>query len=126
MKTFHLMGPAPYYTNSFVLCSEAGNALAVDPVAAPAYYPVSYTHLELPLTVEFINTPPGFDIASLPYALSRETLEVSGPASIISNLTELSVGYFDLSTFAMDKDYQLNVNLPDGIVSQENLTSRCV
>ena len=38
MKTFHLMGPAPYYTNSFVLCSEAGNALAVDPVAAPAYY----------------------------------------------------------------------------------------
>ncbi len=78
---------------------------------------------ELPLTVEFINTPPGFDIASLPYALSRKTLEVSGPASIISNLTELSVGYFDLSTFAMDKDYQLNVNLPDGIVGQENLTS---
>ena len=34
MKTFHLMGPAPYYTNSFVLCSEAGNALAVDPVDA--------------------------------------------------------------------------------------------
>ena len=78
---------------------------------------------ELPLTVEFINTPPGFDIASLPYALSQESLEVSGPASVISNLTELSVGYFDLSTFAMDKDYQLNVNLPDGIVSQENLTS---
>lgn len=78
---------------------------------------------ELPLTVEFINTPPGFDIASLPYALSQESLEISGPASVISNLTELSVGYFDLSTFAMDKDYQLNVNLPDGIVSQENLTS---
>ncbi len=78
---------------------------------------------ELPLTVEFINTPPGFDISSLPYALSRDTLEVSGPASVISNLTQLSVGYFDLSTFAMDKDYQLNVNLPSGIVSQENLTS---
>lgn len=78
---------------------------------------------ELPLTVEFINTPPGFDIDSLPYALSRETLEISGPASVVANLTELSVGYFDLADFALDKDYQLNVNLPNGIVSQENLNT---
>ncbi len=38
MKTFHLMGPAPYCTNSFVVCSDAGNALAIDPVVSADHY----------------------------------------------------------------------------------------
>ena len=38
MKTFHLTGPAPYCTNSFVVCSDAGNALVVDPVVSTEYY----------------------------------------------------------------------------------------
>ena len=35
MKAFHLLGAAPLYTNSFVLISEAGHAVVIDPAAAP-------------------------------------------------------------------------------------------
>ena len=45
MKAFHLVGPAPFYTNSFLLISDAGHAVVIDPAAA-----VSYTHLTLPTT----------------------------------------------------------------------------
>ena len=31
MKAFHLVGPAPFYTNSFLLISDAGNAVVIDP-----------------------------------------------------------------------------------------------
>lgn len=34
MKMQHLVGPAPYYTNSFLLISDAGHAVIVDPAAS--------------------------------------------------------------------------------------------
>ena len=82
-----------------------------------------YKQVELPLVVNFINVPGYFDVNTLPYSLSQETLLVSGPERVVNNLTELSVGSFDLSTFSLDKDYQMNVELPDGIVSNENVSS---
>ncbi len=36
MKTLHLIGPPPYETNCFVLISDEGHALVIDP-ALPAY-----------------------------------------------------------------------------------------
>ena len=33
MKAFHLLGAAPLYTNSFVLISDAGHAVVIDPAA---------------------------------------------------------------------------------------------
>ena len=82
-----------------------------------------YKQVELPLVVNFINVPSYFDVNTLQYSLSQETLLVSGPERVVNNLTELSVGSFDLSTFSLDKDYQMNVELPDGIVSNENVSS---
>lgn len=82
-----------------------------------------YKQVELPLVVNFINVPSYFDVSTLQYSLSQETLLVSGPERVVNNLTELSVGSFDLSTFSLDKDYQMNVELPDGIVSDENISS---
>lgn len=82
-----------------------------------------YKQVELPLVVNFINVPSYFDVNTLPYSLSQETLLVSGPERVVNNLTELSVGSFDLSTFSLDKDYQMNVELPEGIVSNENISS---
>lgn len=78
---------------------------------------------DIPLAIEFINTPPGFDDSLLPYALSKETLEISGPSNLVGSLNELSVGYFDLSTFELDRDYQLNVNIPDGISPLQNINT---
>ena len=48
MKAFHLVGPAPFYTNSFLLISDAGHAVVIDPAAEA----VSYTHLTLPTKLE--------------------------------------------------------------------------
>ena len=79
---------------------------------------------ELPLVVDFIGLPAGFDTSSLSYTLDRQTMRVAGPARTISTLTELSVASLDLGqNFAFDRDYQLNVELPDGIVSQDGVNT---
>lgn len=83
-----------------------------------------YQLAELPLRVDFLNVPPGFDTSTLNYTLSRESLTVAGPARQIAELSGLSVASFDLaSSFSMDKDFQLPVELPSGIVSQENISA---
>ena len=38
MKAYHLLGTAPFYTNSFLLISEAGNAVVIDPAAEVQEY----------------------------------------------------------------------------------------
>ena len=38
MKAFHLLGASPLYTNSFVLISDAGSAVIIDPAAAVQDY----------------------------------------------------------------------------------------
>lgn len=78
----------------------------------------------LPLAIDFIGTPTGFDTSSLRYSLSTESLRVAGPARIVSSLTELSVFSFDLGQeFVFDRDYQRPIQLPDGVVSQDGVSS---
>ena len=48
---------------------------------------------------------------------------MAGPARQIATMTSLSVGYFDLSTFELDKDWPMSIELPENIVSQENVTA---
>lgn len=82
-----------------------------------------YQEAELPLVVDLIHTPPGFDEESLRYTLSQATLQVAGPSDVVSELTELHIGTIDLSSFALDKVYELPVELPNGLVTQENVES---
>ena len=67
-----------------------------------------YQTKELPLVVNFINVPEGFDLNTLKYSLSQETMVVSGKPETLESLTELAVSDFDLSTFEMDKSYSLS------------------
>ena len=46
---------------------------------------------------------------------------MAGPAATVDNLTELAVGTIDLSTFALDKVYEMPITLPSGIVSLDNV-----
>ena len=49
---------------------------------------------------------------------------VAGPTRTVSALNELSVISFDLGQqFAFDRDYQLPVELPSGLVAQDDTTS---
>ena len=49
-----------------------------------------YKQVELPLVVNFINVPSYFDVNTLQYSLSQETLLVSGPERVVNNLTDVS------------------------------------
>lgn len=82
---------------------------------------VVYKLAELPLRLNFINTPPGFDSSTLRYSLGQDTLLVAGPASVVTRLGELNIGTIDLSTFSLNKSYELAITLPSGVVSQEHI-----
>ena len=83
-----------------------------------------YQVRELPLSVAFINTPNNFDESSLSYSLSVPTLRVAGPAKIVGPLNELSVVAFDLGReFTFDRDYQKNIELPNGVVSLDGVST---
>ena len=83
-----------------------------------------YQVRELPLKVDFIGTPNGFDVESLHYSLSQQTLRVAGPARTISTLEALTVTDFDLAReFEPGRDYQRLIELPAGIVSLDGVTN---
>lgn len=80
-----------------------------------------YQTKELPLKINFINEPENFDESSLKYTLSQQTMVVTGTPETLANLSELAVSDFDLSTFELNKSYSLNVNLPRGVESKDNI-----
>ena len=83
-----------------------------------------YQVRELPLKVDFIGTPNGFDVESLHYSLSQQTLRVAGPARTVGALESLTVTDFDLAReFEPGRDYQRLVELPAGIVSLDGVTN---
>mgnify|MGYP000077975728 CR=1 FL=1 len=82
-----------------------------------------YKLATLPVEVSFINAPRNFDPSVLVYSLSKKTLNVAGPESQIDRLSTLSVGTIDLSTFALDKVYEMPIELPSGIRLLDNISS---
>lgn len=82
-----------------------------------------YKLANLPVEVSFINAPKDFDDSVLKYTLSKKTLNVAGPADQIDRLSVLSVGTIDLSTFALDKIYEMPIELPSGIRLLDNIST---
>ena len=82
-----------------------------------------YKLATLPVKVSFINAPRDFDPSVLVYSLSKQTLNVAGPESQIEKLSTLSVGTIDLSTFALNKVYELPIELPGNIRLLDNISS---
>ena len=82
-----------------------------------------YKLATLPVEVSFINAPRDFDPSVLVYSLSKKTLNVAGPESQVDRLSTLSVGTIDLSTFALDKVYEMPIELPSGIRLLDNISS---
>ena len=80
-----------------------------------------YKTARLPINVRFVNTPPNFDDSVLIYSLSQTELRVAGPAGTVDDLSELAVGTIDLSTFALDKVYEMPITLPSGLVALDNV-----
>ena len=82
-----------------------------------------YKMATLPVKVSFINAPRDFDSSVLVYDLSRKQIKVAGPAEKIDSLAQLSIGTIDLSTFALDKTYELPIELPSDIYLLDNIST---
>lgn len=71
------------------------------------------------LDIGFTNVPDGFDIATLNYTLSVKELEIAGMESMLANMNRpWIIGYVDLATFEIGKEYTFNVELPSGVVNR--------
>ena len=80
-----------------------------------------YLQKELPLSINFINVPPSFDLSTLHYSLSRESLVAAGPAKQVDSLDKIDVASFDLSSYVKNQSYQLAVELPSGLMATEDI-----
>lgn len=92
----------------------------------------------LPVKVEYVNAPQGFDTATLHQSLSQTEIRLAVPSQLASSLSEFVVGYIDLATLETDKQYVFEVKLPSGYrsmdevshiyatISSSNLTERTV
>lgn len=112
--------PLRFYTKSGKEVTFEYTTLETDSVEVTLQV---YKIATLPVSVSFINTPRDFDSSVLSYALSKKTLNVAGPESQIDKLSSLSIGTIDLSTFALDKVYEMPIELPTGIHLLDNLSS---
>ena len=82
-----------------------------------------YKLATLPVEVSFINAPRDFDESVLVYELSRKQLKVAGPADKIDMLSTLPIGNIDLSTFTLNKSYELPIDLPADIYLLDNIST---
>ena len=82
-----------------------------------------YLQKELPLSVNFINAPPSFDLSTLQYSLSQESLMIAGPAKQVESLDKIDVASFDLSSYVQNQSYQLAVELPTGLIAVEDISN---
>lgn len=71
MQAFHLLGPAPFYTNSFVLITDAGHAVVIDPAAEVQDYDKILKEHNATLTTIFC-THGHYDHVGSAGVLSRE------------------------------------------------------
>lgn len=77
----------------------------------------------LPLDIEFINVPDGFDVSTIEYTLSRDAMKVFGPVGVVENLQEKIVGRIDLATFELGKEYRFEVVLPENLRTNDDFDS---
>lgn len=71
MQAFHLLGPAPFYTNSFMLITDAGHAVIIDPAAEVQDYDKILKEHNAALTTIFC-THGHYDHVGSAGVLSRE------------------------------------------------------
>ena len=96
------------------------------------------SEVTLPVKVDYINVPQGFDTSTLKVALSHKEIRLAVPTRTAQNLTEYVAGYIDLKTLAQDTPYVFDVTLSgsyknmqdiaqiSATVSSENLASKNV
>ena len=75
----------------------------------------------LPIKVEYVNVPEGFNTDVLHQSLSVSELKLAVPAQYAASLSEFVVGCIDLSTLETDKPYEFDVTPPTGYRSMDDV-----
>lgn len=76
----------------------------------------------LPVKVEYVNVPSGFDTSLLKQTLSAGEIRLSVPAQTASSLTDFVVGYIDLATLKTGEKYTFDLKLPSGYRSLDEIS----
>ena len=92
------------------------NTVAADVQQAEVTIPV-LKRGELPIRVEFVNVPRGFNTDTLRYTLSMHEVLVAGQASLIDTMNTSVVGYVDLSSLDPSVPVVFDLILPAGITN---------
>lgn len=74
----------------------------------------------VPITFDFINVPSSFDTDSLLYQITPGEVEIAGPEETLSSVTEIHLGYIDLTDFTPEFPIVYSVQLPTGYLSVDN------
>ncbi|MEG2929851.1 MAG: CdaR family protein [Oscillospiraceae bacterium] len=77
--------------------------------------------VDLPIKVEFINVPQGFDTDTLHMSLSQSKIHLAVPSKTANNLNEFVAGYIDLKTLKTDTPYVFDVKVPSGYKNMKDL-----
>ncbi|MCL1829980.1 MAG: hypothetical protein FWG21_00960 [Oscillospiraceae bacterium] len=75
----------------------------------------------LPLALDFVNVPKGFDISTLNYVLSHTEIAVAADPAVIETLDTKIVGEVDLARFEIGEEYKFEVILPSNIKNLEGI-----
>ncbi|MEG1304671.1 MAG: CdaR family protein, partial [Oscillospiraceae bacterium] len=82
-----------------------------------------YVRGELPLGIEFINVPEGFDITTLSYVMSRDKINIASSKANIDSIKKKTIGYIDLASFKIGETYTFSVSLGAGYANIDNVQS---
>ncbi len=73
--------------------------------------------IQLPVKINFINVPAGFDVSKLDLRLSQDAIELAVPNKIADSITEYVAGYIDMKEIEFDKPYVFKIMLPNGYIN---------
>ena len=79
------------------------------------------SEVTLPVKVDFINVPAGFDTSTLNLSFSAKEIQLAVPTRIAASLTEYVAGYIDLKTLVPDHNYVFEVNVASGYKNLQNV-----
>lgn len=75
----------------------------------------------IPLKLNFINVPSGFNVSSLKFEMSNEEIEVDGPEDLLNKYDQIELGYINIRDLDLDSVYSFEVKLNTGLYNTRNI-----
>lgn len=80
-----------------------------------------YKTKKVPVKIEYTGLPSNYDTAQLSTQLSVNEITIGGTPEQIDPVTEVTVGFIDMTKFEPGVPMTINVQLPEGLVNVDNV-----